>query len=66
MFLDGWMNEWMDVKAVLRIAYSNQKSYQLRHNCLVGRDVGKFEPPKLLYFSAANAKSFFSFENRNC
>jgi hypothetical protein len=29
MFLDGWMGGWMDgwvgVKAVLRIAYSNQK-----------------------------------------
>jgi hypothetical protein len=29
MFLDGWMGRWMDgwvgVKAVLRIAYSNQK-----------------------------------------
>ena len=21
----GWMDEWMEVKAVLRIAYSNQK-----------------------------------------
>jgi hypothetical protein len=30
MFLDGWMDGWvggwMGVKAVLRIAYSNQKS----------------------------------------
>ena len=25
MVLDGWMDEWMDVKAVLRIAYSNKK-----------------------------------------
>jgi hypothetical protein len=29
MFLDGrmggWMDGWMEVKAVLRIAYSNQK-----------------------------------------
>ena len=25
MVLDGWMDGWMDVKAVLRIAYSNQK-----------------------------------------
>jgi hypothetical protein len=27
MFLDGWMGGWMGVKAVLRIAYSNQKLY---------------------------------------
>jgi hypothetical protein len=25
MFLDGWVDGWMEVKAVLRIAYSNQK-----------------------------------------
>jgi hypothetical protein len=25
MFLDGWMGGWVGVKAVLRIAYSNQK-----------------------------------------
>ena len=24
-WMDGWVNGWMDVKAVLRIAYSNQK-----------------------------------------
>jgi beta-glucanase (GH16 family) len=48
MFLDGWMGGWMDgwmdgwvdgrvgVKAVLRIAYSNQKSL--------------FESDKGLYF----------------
>jgi hypothetical protein len=33
MFLDGWMYGWVDgwvgVKAVLRIAYSNQKLYIL-------------------------------------
>jgi hypothetical protein len=26
MFLDGWMDGWVGVKAVLRIAYSNQKT----------------------------------------
>jgi hypothetical protein len=34
MFLDGWMDGWMggwvEVKAVLRIAYSNQKPKQCR------------------------------------
>jgi hypothetical protein len=25
MFLGGWMGGWMEVKAVLSIAYSNQK-----------------------------------------
>ena len=25
-WMGGWMNEWMEVKAGLRIAYSNQKS----------------------------------------
>ena len=25
-WVDGWMDGWMDVKAVLRIAYSNQKT----------------------------------------
>ena len=25
-WMDGWMGGWMDVKAVLRIAYSNQKT----------------------------------------
>jgi hypothetical protein len=25
MFLGGWMDGWVEVKAVLRIAYSNQK-----------------------------------------
>jgi hypothetical protein len=25
MFLDGWVDGWVGVKAVLRIAYSNQK-----------------------------------------
>ena len=25
MSLGGWMDEWVDVKAVLRIAYSNKK-----------------------------------------
>jgi hypothetical protein len=34
MFLDGWMGGWMDgwvgVKAVLRIAYSNQKFDKVR------------------------------------
>ena len=27
VFLDGWIDGWVAVKAVLRIAYSNQKSY---------------------------------------
>jgi hypothetical protein len=27
MFLDGGMGGWMEVKAVLRIAYSNQKLF---------------------------------------
>ena len=26
MFLDGWVGEWIEVKAVLRIAYSNKKA----------------------------------------
>ena len=26
MFLDGWVGGWVEVKAVLRIAYSNQKN----------------------------------------
>jgi hypothetical protein len=26
MFLDGWVDGWVGVKAVLRIAYSNQKT----------------------------------------
>jgi hypothetical protein len=26
MVLDGWMDGWMEVKALLRIAYSNKKS----------------------------------------
>jgi hypothetical protein len=25
-WVDGWMGGWMEVKAVLRIAYSNQKT----------------------------------------
>jgi hypothetical protein len=25
-WVDGWMGGWMEVKAVLRIAYSNQQS----------------------------------------
>jgi hypothetical protein len=29
MFLDGWVDGWMEVKAVLRIAYSNQKLKRL-------------------------------------
>jgi hypothetical protein len=29
MFLDGRMGGWMEVKAVLRIAYSNQKTKNL-------------------------------------
>jgi hypothetical protein len=28
--MDGWMNGWMDVKAVLGIAYSNQKLFSLK------------------------------------
>jgi hypothetical protein len=24
-WVDGWVDRWMEVKAVLRIAYSNQK-----------------------------------------
>jgi hypothetical protein len=28
MFLGGWVGGWVEVKAVLRIAYSNQKSIQ--------------------------------------
>jgi hypothetical protein len=24
-WMDGWVGEWVEVKAVLRIAYSNQK-----------------------------------------
>jgi hypothetical protein len=27
MFLGGWMDGWMEVKAVQSIAYSNQKLY---------------------------------------
>jgi hypothetical protein len=27
MFLDGWVGGWVEVKAVLRIAYSNQQIY---------------------------------------
>jgi hypothetical protein len=26
-WVDGWMGGWVGVKAVLRIAYSNQKSH---------------------------------------
>ena len=25
MFLEGWVGGWMEVKAVLKIAYNNQK-----------------------------------------
>jgi hypothetical protein len=32
MFLGGWMDGWKEVKAVLRIAYSNQK-YQPKLIC---------------------------------
>ena len=28
MLLDGWMDGWREVKAILRIAYSNEKSVQ--------------------------------------
>jgi hypothetical protein len=28
-WMDGWMDGWMEVKAVLRIAYSNQKSMSM-------------------------------------
>ena len=31
--MDGWMGGWMDVKAGLRIAYSNQK-YEEKENLL--------------------------------
>jgi hypothetical protein len=27
--MDGWMDGWMEVKAVLRIAYSNQKQINI-------------------------------------
>jgi hypothetical protein len=27
--MDGWVDGWMEVKAVLRIAYSNQKQKNL-------------------------------------
>jgi hypothetical protein len=32
MFLGGWVDGWMEVKAVLRIAYSNQKLSLLYSN----------------------------------
>jgi hypothetical protein len=28
-WMDGWMDGWVEVKAVLRIAYSNQKLINL-------------------------------------
>ena len=31
-WMDGWVGGWMDVKAVLRIAYSNQQEYQNSNN----------------------------------
>jgi hypothetical protein len=33
-WMDGWMGGWMGVKAVLRIAYSNQK-YYFKFQCTV-------------------------------
>ena len=27
-WMGGWMGGWMDIKAVLRIAYSSQKSWK--------------------------------------
>ena len=32
-WMGGWMDGWMDVKAVIRIAYSNQKTEK---DCSVG------------------------------
>ena len=29
MALDGWIGEWMESKAGLRIAYSNQKLFRI-------------------------------------
>jgi hypothetical protein len=30
--MGGWMDGWMGVKAVLRIAYSNQQKFDVRKN----------------------------------
>ena len=38
-WMDGWVGGWMGVKAGLRIAYSNQKQFQI--------DIKKFEQPLL-------------------
>jgi hypothetical protein len=40
--MDGWVDGWMEVKAVLRIAYSNQKSE-------LSLFVDRIEPSWLLY-----------------
>ena len=45
MFLERWMDGWMDVKAVLRIGYSNKKSainkntLQMNSKCIAQREV---------------------------
>jgi hypothetical protein len=43
MFLDGWVGGWMGVKAVLRIAHSNQK---------VGRNMQQSLKLLMTYFLA--------------
>jgi hypothetical protein len=38
--MDGWVDGWMGVKAVLRIAYSNQQNNHLVHCPLIENSDG--------------------------
>jgi hypothetical protein len=37
--MDGWMDGWMEVKAVLRIAYSNQKVNRIEREIMTGKEI---------------------------
>jgi ABC-type uncharacterized transport system substrate-binding protein len=69
MFLDGWMDGWMGgwvgVKAVLRIAYSNQKCKQTktREKRLVHQQM--FKPTGKDYFQLISQKAGLTFPTTN-
>ena len=39
MVLDGWVGGWMAGRAVLRIAYSNKKNYNIKMSIIMSNEL---------------------------
>jgi hypothetical protein len=42
-WMDGWLGGWMEVKAIFRIAYGNQKRNDLVFKCLISQTISRLQ-----------------------